>query len=310
MSGAVAGGMMGPFIPQVDFVDPATLTSPPTSSGLPPVSACGQVPDLVPMGNGPLSLNSSGQCPSRLTCVDWPGQSWPEDPNANVSPPLACCSTTAAGSPTIDFVATQFSVPVDATNTGLYPASLQDCSEAYGSQQTPCSQIVYQSPQGTAVASGTLNPPVPITIVGVGFGYLSNLPQLMTSCGNGISCASNFLEVSDCAAGDICPPQAYAWDTSGGAACQVYIAGWTGTSISIIANLPTGATDMYSGATLSPLSDISPLTLMPAQAQNFACPVSAGDTITISVINPQSLSGGTALSIIPQAVSPALTTPN
>jgi len=160
------------------------------------------------------------------------------------------------------------------------------------------------------VPSGTLQPPTPITIVGSGFGYLPNLPQLMTSCGGGVSCASNYLEVSDCAAGNICPPHAYAWDTSGGAPCQVYIADWSDTSISIIANLPTGVTDLYSGATLSPLSDFSPLTLMPASGASFGCAVAADDTLTITVINPQNPSAGGTLNIIPASVFPAGTTPN
>jgi len=240
---------------------------------------------------------------ARLAEGDWPGQSWAEDPNP-VSPALGCCGT-AAGSPVIDFVATHFPVPVDASTT-LYPGSLQDCYEAYASETTPCSQIVYQYPQGTGTASGTLLPPVPITIVGSGFGYLPNLPQLMTSCGGGVSCASNYLEVSDCAAGNTCPlPDAYAWDTSGGAACQVYIADWTNTSISIIANLPTGVTDLYSGATVSPLSDFSPLTISPAAGASFACPVAASDTLRITVINPQNPTAGGTLNIIPWSVSPA-----
>ncbi len=182
-----SGGMMGPFLPPVDFVDPTTLTSPPgTTSGLPPASACATIPDLLTSGNGPLSLNSTTyDCESPSKCVTWPGQTWPEDDDAYpTSPALVCCSTTPAGTPQINFVATQFPVPLDASNTTLYPSSLQDCYEPFASQTSPCSQIVYQSMQWSGAPSGAL-PPTPITIVGSGFGYLPTLPQLIESCGAG-----------------------------------------------------------------------------------------------------------------------------
>jgi len=275
------GGMMGPYVPQVDFVDPNSL---PTPISLPTAGSCGEIPDLLPAGNGPLYL-SGGACGSGSNCVDWPGQTWAEDPSS-ASPALGCCGTTA-GSPVIDFVATQFPVPVDASTT-LYPTSLQDCSDAYGSQTTPCSQIVYQYPQGTGVSSGTLQPPTPITIVGSGFGYLPNLPQTMQTCTT--SCGSNYLRIQNNGAAS-----GLAWDTNDGASCQVYIADWSDTTISIIANLPIGITDLYSGATLSPLSDFSPLTLMPTSStppENFACPITyadgVGDTLTLTITNPQS----------------------
>ena len=284
------GGMMGPYLPQVDFVDPTTLTSPPTASGLPPASVCGKIPNLLPSGNGPLYLSAAtADCGAGSNCVDWPGQTWAEDNAASpVSPPLVCCSTTPAGSPQIDFVATQFSVPVDANNLTLYPASLQDCYEAFSGQASPCSQVVYQSLQYTGVPSGS-PPPNPVTIVGSGFGYLPNLPQVIASCGAGGPCSSAYLEVQN----DGHSGLHSSWDTYSNATyCQIYIASWSDTAISIIANLPVSTSDMYSGATLSPLSDVSPLTLMPNAQNTFMCPVeygsSEGDDLTFIVTNPQS----------------------
>jgi hypothetical protein len=289
------GGMMGPFVPQVDFVDPTTLTSPPSSTSvLPPASACGMIPDLLPSGNGPLFLSPTTlDCGTGSNCVDWPGQTWPEDNDAvPVSPALVCCSTTPPGTPQINFVATHFPVPLDASDTTLYPASLQDCYEPFASQTSPCSQIVYQSMQWTGVPTGVL-PPTPITIVGSGFGYLSNLPQMMASCGGGVSCASNYLEIKDCGSGgDTCADTGvYAWDTNNSAQCQMYIANWTDTSISVIANLPIGTTNLYSRTTLSPLDDISPLTFMPGPQNTFACAVAPTDTLVVTVTNPQNPSG-------------------
>jgi hypothetical protein len=65
---------------------------------------------------------------------------------------------------------------------------------------------------------------------------------------------------------------------------------------------------MYNTAKLSPLSDFSPLTLMPTPstpATSFACPVAAGDKLTLTVTNPQNPGAWGTLNVIPWVVSPA-----
>ncbi len=283
--------MMGPYVPLVDYVDPNDTTilphsAPSSTSGLPSAGACGLLPAKVPAGNGPLYLSSTTlDCGSGSNCTNWPNQSWP-GVTGGVSPPLVC-STTSPNTPQIDFVATQFPVPVDASLT-TYPTSPQSCNTSYLTQTTPCSQIVFQTPQSTGVSSGTLPPPVPITLMGVGFGYLPNLPQLMTSCTT--SCSSNYLEIIDNGAGS----GTSGWDTSNGANCQVYIANWTDSTISILANLPVNVTDSYNSGTtpVSPLSDFTPWTLMPTSTP--PCPIGynvttlTGDLLKFIVTNPQS----------------------
>ncbi len=288
------GGMMGPYVPLVDYVDPNDTSilphsAPSSTSGLPSTGGCGQLPAKVPAENGPLYLSSlTLDCGSGSNCTNWPNQTWPGITGAS---PALVCSNTSPNSPQIDFVATQFPVPVDASLL-TYPTSPQNCNTSYLTQTTPCSQIVYQTPQSTGVASGTLPPPVPITLVGSGFGYLPNLPQLMASCTG--SCSSNYLEISSDGVGS-----GVTWDTNSGASCQVNIANWIDSTISLLANLPINITDSYnSGTTLvSPLSDFTPWTLMPPPllpTANFNCPVVNGDTLTFVVTNPQS---GSSVSI-------------
>jgi hypothetical protein len=68
----------------------------------------------------------------------------------------------------------------------------------------------------------------------------------------------------------------------------MYIANWTDTSISLVANIPIGEADLDS-QTLSPLSDVSPLTFVSTSADSpvWDCPVVTGDTLTFTVTNPQ-----------------------
>jgi hypothetical protein len=79
----------------------------------------------------------------------------------------------------------------------------------------------------------------------------------------------------------------------------VYLANWTGTMIWLAPNLPVQTQDLY-GISPSPASDVSPLTFfesVTSPAQNsFNCPVGSGDTLTITVANPQS---GTQASLPP-----------
>jgi hypothetical protein len=86
----------------------------------------------------------------------------------------------------------------------------------------------------------------------------------------------------------------------------MYIANWTDSSISLVANLAAGVQNQYLqdnlfSTLLSPLSDISPLTFFAAPG----CPIIAGDSLTFTVTNPQN----GAASSIAAVVQPAGTMP-
>jgi hypothetical protein len=215
--------------------------------------------------------------------VNWPNQYWPSS-TQTTPPPLNCPSTPPSEPATvIYFVATQFPTPA-LTEFPAPPNGQTACV----SQPGYCSQIVVQSAQ---VAPGGMpfQPPLPVTIAGAGFG---TLPQPLPFAGPASSLAppgSTYLEISSDGNGS-----GIQWDTAQNPACQVYIANWTDTSISLEVNLPVAVQDDYqidNGLTttvLSPLSDVSPLTFDAAPA----CPVAyrsatGGDTLTFTVTNPQ-----------------------
>jgi hypothetical protein len=265
-------GLMGPYAPLVDYVNPITL--PKTAPGqftLPSESYCGILPQTSPSFNSPTIGNP----------LDWPNQFWPSN-TTNPFPNLNC-STSAPGaaSAQIYFVATQFPTPA-LTKFPTPPASQTACIVDPGF----CNQIVLQSPQTSE--SPAWQPPLPVSIVGTGFG---NLPQALPLA----LTRSNYLEVSNDGASGLHP----AWDTTAGADCQIYIANWTNTGISLAANLPLNVTDMYQqqndiGAVLSPLSDFSPLTFAAAApSSSTGCPIAydsksgGGDNLTFTVTNPQ-----------------------
>jgi hypothetical protein len=112
----------------------------------------------------------------------------------------------------------------------------------------------------------------------------------MASCASPAQCP-NLLEISN---DDASGAHLSTWDTSNGATCQVYIANWTDTSISLVANLQVGLQDDYelayqSGVYLTPLSDISPASfpaVPPVSA--IGCPVAYKDHLYFTVTNPQS----------------------
>jgi hypothetical protein len=94
----------------------------------------------------------------------------------------------------------------------------------------------------------------------------------------------------------------------------MFIANWTNTSISLVANLPVGVQDDYLvdnslSTVLSPLSDFSPFTFPAATG----CPAlynaatSTGDTLTFTVTNPQNT--GAPPSAISVTVSATTTSP-
>ena len=248
------GGLMGPYVPLVDYVDPNTLpTTAPilTSSSLPSAASCGALPGTLPGFNNP-SLSAAQ--------IDWPNQSWPS--SGSQTPPNLYCSGSSAITPQIYFVATQFPTPA------------VDHSPACGSPTTdgeanPCTQVIAQSPQTTEYPT-SWQPSLPVTIVGTGFGFLPGVGVPFALQG------SPYIEISDMEA------SGGSWNTAAGTNCQFYIANWTDTSISLVANLPVDLTNGY-GAALSPLADLSPLTLVASSA----CPVAADDHLTFAVTNPQ-----------------------
>jgi hypothetical protein len=124
-------------------------------------------------------------------------------------------------------------------------------------------------------------PPMPVTIVGSGFGYLGGtLPYVAPN--------PPYLQIKD----DGHSTGGVAWNTNGDppSSCQVYVANWNDTSISLVINAPIDAYNLYlgTGDYLSPLSDFSPLTLFPNAYNTQSCPVGTGDVLEFTVTNPQS----------------------
>jgi hypothetical protein len=258
------GGLMGPYVPLVDYMDPNYLVLPAPKAYLPAESSCGVLPITLPGFNRPALPDAQ---------VAWPNQYWSSI--VNTPPPNLYCPTTEshAPSPAIDFVATQFPTPA-LTYFGPGVCNILP---------NLCSQIIVQS------AQTSWQPALPVTIVGTGFGFLPNvnLPLAVQD--------SPYLEISDAEA------SGGSWNTATAITCQMYIADWTETSISLAANLPAGATDAY-GVVLSPVNDVSPMTFAAAAG----CPVAPGDLITFKVTNPQS---GTSVTLPNIPVDPAGTAP-
>jgi hypothetical protein len=254
--------LMGPYIPLIDYPTLSSLpgTADTSSSKLPSASYCGLSnipgpPFLTPATA--LSLTSDP-----VEEVQWPTY-WP------------------ASSPSTQNLYCTGSVVQPTFPTIYFAASLQPPPEDYTACSSPgpsCNYIYALSNQSDAFSSPT-PPPLPVTIVGTGFGYLpQTLPVAVQS--------SSFLEIHDNGVAS-----GVEWDTgtgSSGAPCQMYIASWTDTSISLVANVPVGELN-GAGVGLSPLSDISPLSFFMSSSDDPAwnCPVANGDTLTFTVKNPQ-----------------------
>jgi len=284
-------GMMGPFAPLVDYVDPYSLpASAPSQYALPDPNYCGVLPASSPNLNAP-SLSGQSECQDNgANCLSWPNQFWSS--NSTV-PPNLYCPAGAPVEPTtaIYFVATQFPTPVPTWESG----NSENC--ATSQQPNACNQIVVQSPQTTdAPAGSTWQPPLPLTIVGTGFGALPGpLPFVGAASSLKGPGNSQLLTITDEGNG----PGGIGWSTSGDA-CQVYIANWTDSGIALVVNLPVGVQNYYQQlssltSVLSPLGDYSPLTFLPPSG----CPVVAGDTLEFTVTNPQNghASGATTVTV-------------
>ena len=270
-----AGGLMGPYVPQVSFVPSSShaLTITPTFSSLPSTSACSAIPSTLPNPNAPTPSNP----------VDYPLVYWSS--TANATPPyLACPSTQNTDSTAIYFVATQYPTPA------LTEFGSAACTAANNS----CSQIIVQSTQTTeSPGEAAFQPPLPLAITGIGLGFLQQpLPYAGPASSLTNAAGAQLLIISDDGAGQ----GGVEWTTDPtqphyASGCQVYVASWADSGIWLVANIPTGVQDGYLAyqgdapldTYLSPMSAVSPLTF----PGGSTCPVVAGDHLVFPVTNPQ-----------------------
>lgn len=158
-----------------------------------------------------------------------------------------------------------------------------------------CSQIIAQSTQVTEESGGSAwQPGLPLTIVGQGFGTLTfgsspqqaQIPAVLTS-----STSPNYLTVYDCGSStDSSDPAACAVWSVPSANCEMYVANWTDSSISVVVNLPINVQSAYQSAasltaSLSPLADYSWETFLGASSCSITS--AGGDNIYVQVTNPQ-----------------------
>ncbi len=255
--------LMGPYIPLVDYLDPNLLPAQAGAPVLPSAAYCGILPDTNP-GTTPLGKS-----------VMYPTQYWP----GACTGALNCTAQPAAAQPTITFVSTQ--------RTTLAGTSSPPCTDP----SDPCTQVIAQARQD----QGQWQPAMPLQIIGTGFGFLprTNLPFVAA----GPSAPPfPYLEIgNDGASGKNHAPwdtNADPWQSGNDASCQIYVGNWTDTNISLILGIPAGAT--------SPLADVSFQTLFfpfPYSTPPLPCPVqgtNGGDTLTITVTNPQLAAQGSS----------------
>ena len=298
LNGTTGSSLMGPYVPLVDYPNPFAQNfsthADTSSSNLPSATYCGQLPTSGPPSpNSPALASPTGS--GCNPCVNYPTQYWPQP--GTTSPPNLVCGPASSPQPTgIYFVATQ--------RTSLAPPGPQGqggCAFVPPSgTNNPCTQIVAQSPQmvnQAGSANGWL-PPMPLKIVGSGFGFLpqTELPLVLTS--------SSYLDIVNDGASGAAEDQ---WD-SNTSSCQFYIANWTDSSISVINYLPPVKLNGEQ-TPLSPLTDFSFLTFFTALPNTGSpCPVQNNDKLTFTVTNPQS--PATIYQTQPIQVYAAGTTPN
>jgi hypothetical protein len=261
-------GLMGPYAPVVTYplisslsgtAPTPTLETTATLPSTPPVLTTVAVPTLSLGGN-------TVQWPTF-----WPGSSVSSQ---NLVCPSSLYSPNQPSTPTINFAASL--------------VSTEELSTCITGTLGTCNAINGLSTQTDAFTTATA-PPMPVTIVGTGFGYLPEVLPYVTQ-------TSSYIEVGD----DGHSPSGTAWDTNASASCQMYIANWTDTSISLVLNAPINAFNLYLGSLvpLSPLSDFSPLTLFPDSGNNTQnCPTANGDVLKFTVKNPQWTGSGGSTSL-------------
>lgn len=164
---------------------------------------------------------------------------------------------------------------------------MQDTLGTGNVNSNACMQLIAQAQQTEANAD---QPPFPLQVIGKGFGYLSGLPQAQANPSN-IKIQAYTALPPPLGSGQLI------WDTSvttGSTAgnCQVYIADWTDSAISLLVGLPTSAMNSNQSLLLSPLTDMTPQAFFQPLSQTVACPLVAGNYLQLTVTNPQSLSTG------------------
>ena len=286
------GGLMGPYIPLVDYPVASNIPQKPaplTAASLPSAAACGNFVSskgpIFPLFNSPSFSASAGGKGPYYGSLNWPVQYWPTQ-TGDASSTQELLLNCGAGTPDT----TEIYFAASERTTQSIRQTNNACGKSYTAPSTnPCTQIVAQSAQETyEYSQGLWQPPMPIRIVGQGFGFLPSpltLPLVMPSCSGGASCNSNYIEIHDAQA------DGSSWDTSLNAQCQIYISNWSDTGISLALNLPIDAMNAIDPAVLSPLADMSPLTFTPETAPPalnvFGCPIVPNDSLTFAVKNPQ-----------------------
>ncbi len=203
----------------------------------------------------------------------WPGTS--STATQNLVCPASGISANQPSTPTINFAASL--------------VSSQDASTCMTDAAGTCNSINALSTQTDAFTTAT-PPPMQVTIVGSGFGYL---PETLAYAKQN----PTLLQIND----DGNSISGVAWNSAGidggtPATCQVYVANWSDTSISLVINAPIEAYNLYlgTGDYISPLTAFSPLTLFTDGYNTWNCPVGTGDTLTLTVTNPQNTGNPTA----------------
>jgi hypothetical protein len=312
--GYSGGGFMGPYVPMVDYIAVGALTeSAQTGCGTPGHAAC---PDALP----PPPALQAGDLPSQESCGQFPvnavsgtpifpqnnsanssmqalfpTQYWPNTNGGTTLPPnLNCSSGSSTFTPEIDYVGTEFTIqamisgePGYSSNPTTTPSPCASVDTAVGSSNSnPCMQVIKQKLQD----ANTYQPPLPLTIIGSGFGYLAGLPWAGTN--------PPYVLIQDVTAN---------WSTNDGNVgnCQVYISDWTDTSISLLLGLPQSV-ENGAGTQVSPLTEMSPASFFQS-APAGTCPVAALDKINVTVTNPWS--GNHEVLPNPVKASVATTTP-
>ena len=280
--------LMGPYVPLVDYRnpndqnqgDPYYLPTQAGTGGLPSASYCGRLPGTSRPGATPWGVS-----------VNYPTQFWP----GASSGALNCTSLPTPAEPSIAFISTQRTTTAATGNT-------TDCTQA----ADPCTQVVAQKPQDQS----EWVPPMQLKITGSGFGFLAqaSLPLAATK--------STYLEVASNGAGSGHPwdTNNSPWEGTGTATCQIYIASWTDTGISLVLGLPSGVTNSLANP-LSPPDDLSFTTFFfpgPPTSPKLPCPIEYPDQLTFTVTNPQLVQQKSATPSVQKTVSvlPYNTTPN
>jgi hypothetical protein len=264
-------GLMGPYAPVVTYPAISSFSGP---AGTPTLETASSLPSTPPV------LTTVNETTLSLTgnTVQWP-TFWPGTASSatqNLVCPATGISPNQPSTPTINFVASLVPSEVASACTTTDPVGT-------------CNSVNYLPTQIDAFNTATA-PPTPVTIVGSGFGYLpETLPYVAQN--------PPYLRIRD----DGHSTGGVPWDTDGDptSSCQVYVANWSDTSISLVINVPVDAYNLYLGTAdyLSPLSDFSPLTLFPNAYNTQSCPVGTNDVVEFTVTNPQG-GGPTSLCVL------------